>query len=145
MIEYRKNFFRNNIFKKQILRFLVTFPDYFRDYRTILETFFGNSPERWPKIGVSAWWKCCFWKKIACIRNSVSSLTLTNPKECVESWLRISLDIGTPFPCFHHHLSYMLEKSLPRPERKYLNSFNSTPAVIDYLEERFGIKYWNFI
>jgi len=63
------------------------------------------------------------------------------PKECVESWLRISLDIGTPFPCFHHHLSYMLEKSLPRPERKYLNSFNSTPAVIDYLEERFGIRY----
>ena len=63
------------------------------------------------------------------------------PKECVESWLRVALDVGTPFSCFHHHLSYMLEKSLPRPERKYLNSFNSTPAVIDYLEDRFGITY----
>lgn len=63
------------------------------------------------------------------------------PKECVQSWLRIALDDATPFPCFHHHLSYMLEKSLPRPERKYLNSFNSTPAAIDYLEERFGITY----
>ena len=74
-------------------------------------------------------------------KKSVSSLTLSNLKECVESWLRIAIDDGTPFPCFHHHLSYMLEKSLPSSERKYLNSFNSTPAVIDYLEERFGIKY----
>lgn len=63
------------------------------------------------------------------------------PKECVESWLRIAMDTGTPFPCFHHHLSYMLERLLPRAERKYFNGLNSTPAVLDYLEERFGIKY----
>ena len=38
-LSYRKIFFRSNIFMKQKLTFLVTFPDYFRDYRTILETF----------------------------------------------------------------------------------------------------------
>jgi len=63
------------------------------------------------------------------------------PKECVSSWLRIALDTGTQFPCFHHHLSYMLERSMPRPERKYFNGLNSTSAVIDYLEDRFGITY----
>ena len=41
-----KFFFRSNIFMKQKLTFLVTFPDYFRDYRTILETFSGDSLEK---------------------------------------------------------------------------------------------------
>lgn len=63
------------------------------------------------------------------------------PKECVASWLRLSIDTGTQFSCFHHHLSYMLEKSLPKSERKFFNSMNSTTAVIDYLEERFDITY----
>ena len=65
------------------------------------------------------------------------------PKECVEAWLRFSLETGTPFSCFHHHLSYMLERLLPRTERKYFNGLNSTPAVLDYLDERFGIRYHN--
>ena len=73
--EYRRIFFRSNIYVKQILQFLVTFPDYFRDYRTISKTFFGNSPERWPKIGVSASWKCCFWKKVSCKKHSGMPVT----------------------------------------------------------------------
>ncbi len=63
------------------------------------------------------------------------------PKECVKAWIKLSLDSGNHFTYFHHHLSYMLEKLLPKSERKYFNSLNSTPAVLDYLEERFDIVY----
>ena len=28
----------------------------------------------------------------------------STPAECVSRWLRIALDTGTPFTCFHHHL-----------------------------------------
>ena len=62
------------------------------------------------------------------------------PKSCVESWLRIALETGTQFQCFHHHLSYMLERSFCKAERKYFNSFNSTSAVLDYLETNYQIR-----
>ena len=62
-------------------------------------------------------------------------------KEIVESWLKISLETGTQFSCFHHHLSYMLERLFSRSERKYFNGLNSTSAVIDYLDKNFDIKY----
>jgi tRNA-dihydrouridine synthase 4 len=63
------------------------------------------------------------------------------PKECVESWLKHSLEAGTAFPCFHHHLSYMLERVLSRSDRRFFNSLNSAAAVIDYLDQKYDIKY----
>ena len=63
------------------------------------------------------------------------------PKECVESWLRISLETGNQFTYFHHHLSYMIERLLSRHERKFFNSLNSTSTVIEYLDQQFGITY----
>ncbi|KAF7665109.1 hypothetical protein LDENG_00155000 [Lucifuga dentata] len=32
------------------------------------------------------------------------------PLECVWDWVDISVEQGTPFTCFHHHLIYMLER-----------------------------------
>ena len=64
----------------------------------------------------------------------------STPKECIEAWVRISLETGNQFTYFHHHLSYMLEKLLPRPERKYFNSLNSTLAVLDFLRDHFQIE-----
>ena len=63
------------------------------------------------------------------------------PKSCVENWLKIAIATGTQFGCFHHHLSYMLERIFSRTERKFFNSLNSTSAVLDYLSDNFGIKY----
>lgn len=61
------------------------------------------------------------------------------PLQCIRDWLDISLSLGTPFPCFHHHLIYMLEKTLSRAERRIFNSLASTSAVVEYLRENFGL------
>ena len=38
----------------------------------------------------------------------------TTPASCISDWIHIAMDIGTPFSTFHHHLIYMLEKTLSR-------------------------------
>ena len=38
----------------------------------------------------------------------------TTPDQCVADWVRIALNIGTPFNCFHHHLIYMCERRTSR-------------------------------
>ncbi|KAE8295375.1 tRNA-dihydrouridine(20a/20b) synthase [NAD(P)+]-like [Larimichthys crocea] len=44
------------------------------------------------------------------------------PLECIWDWVDISLEQGTPFTCFHHHLIYMLERqSRKRRSRKQTN------------------------
>ncbi|KAI3354335.1 hypothetical protein L3Q82_018860 [Scortum barcoo] len=40
------------------------------------------------------------------------------PLECIWDWVDISVEQGTPFTCFHHHLIYMLERVSSQPERK---------------------------
>ena len=39
---------------------------------------------------------------------------ITTPASCIADWIHVAMDIGTPFTTFHHHLIYMLEKSLSR-------------------------------
>ena len=39
---------------------------------------------------------------------------ITTPASCISDWIHIAMDIGTPFSTFHHHLIYMLEKTLSR-------------------------------
>ena len=39
---------------------------------------------------------------------------ITTPASCIADWIHIAMDIGTPFSTFHHHLIYMLEKTLSR-------------------------------
>eukprot|EP00095_Tigriopus_kingsejongensis_P005947 maker-scaffold316_size209483-snap-gene-1.39 protein:Tk05947 transcript:maker-scaffold316_size209483-snap-gene-1.39-mRNA-1 annotation:"trna-dihydrouridine(20a 20b) synthase" len=51
------------------------------------------------------------------------------PTQCVEDWIRIALGVGTPFPCFHHHLAYMCERELSRSERRIFNLLSSTSAA----------------
>lgn len=74
------------------------------------------------------------------------------PLECIWDWVDISIEQGTPFTCFHHHLIYMLERVSSQPERKVFNSLYSTSAVIDYLQNTYGSvhdlgtwAYWNVI
>lgn len=61
------------------------------------------------------------------------------PLECVERWIGLALETGTPFVTFHHHLIYMCSRILSRPDRRVFNSLSSTAAVVDYLEEKFGV------
>lgn len=61
------------------------------------------------------------------------------PLDCVQKWLDISTSLGTPYHCFHNHLIYMLERVLPRAERRIFNALVSSSAVVDYLKEHLGI------
>lgn len=61
------------------------------------------------------------------------------PLQCIQDWLDISLSLGISFTHFHHHLMYMLEKILSKPERRVFNTLRSIPAVLSHLENNFGI------
>lgn len=60
------------------------------------------------------------------------------PLQCLWDWVKIALEQGTPFTCFHHHLIYMLENITSQPERKVFNALSSTSAIVDYLQKTYG-------
>jgi len=64
----------------------------------------------------------------------------TTPDQCLADWVRISLNTGTPFTCFHHHLIYMCEKRTSRADRRVFNSLTSTAAVLDYIRNIWEIR-----
>lgn len=57
------------------------------------------------------------------------------PKICIKDWLDISMQLGTHFTMFHQHLMFMLERILPRSERKVFNVLTSVSSVIDYIDK----------
>lgn len=61
------------------------------------------------------------------------------PFECIEDWIRISLETGTTFTSFHNHLIYMLEKTHSRADRRFFNALGSMPAVLEYLEQKYNL------
>lgn len=67
----------------------------------------------------------------------------STPLECVKDFVNIALSTGTSFSCFHHHLIYMLEKSLSRSERRYFNVLGSTSGVINYLNEKYMMEFYS--
>ena len=65
------------------------------------------------------------------------------PLQCVQDWVDISLRCGLTFTSFHHHLIYMLEKVQAKTEQRIFNTLSSTPAVLDFLNNYYSIKYTN--
>ena len=63
----------------------------------------------------------------------------TVPLQCLQDWLDISLSLGISFTHFHHHLMFMLEKILNKAERRVFNTLKSIPAVLNFIENHFGI------
>ncbi|KZC12471.1 tRNA-dihydrouridine(20a/20b) synthase [NAD(P)+]-like, partial [Dufourea novaeangliae] len=62
------------------------------------------------------------------------------PLSCIQDWLDITSKIPTPFLCFHHHLVFMLEKLLPKKSRIYFNNLQSQLAVLEFLDDYYGLK-----
>ncbi|XP_015261568.1 PREDICTED: tRNA-dihydrouridine(20a/20b) synthase [NAD(P)+]-like isoform X2 [Gekko japonicus] len=62
------------------------------------------------------------------------------PLKCIQDWVNIALEHGTPFMCFHHHLMYMMERITSKQEKKIFNVLSSTSAVVDYLRENYGLQ-----
>lgn len=63
------------------------------------------------------------------------------PRECVELWIRISLESGVLFATFHHHLVFMLERVLPKPLRREFNTMNNFPDVVNFLNDYFQFDF----
>lgn len=61
------------------------------------------------------------------------------PLKCIQDWVNIALEHGTPFTCFHHHLMYMMERITSKQEKKVFNVLSSTSAVLDYLNDHYGV------
>lgn len=61
------------------------------------------------------------------------------PLDCLKDWVKISLELGTSFTTFHHHLMYMMEHITSRAEKRVFNGLNSTTAILDYLSQHYNI------
>ncbi|XP_053321672.1 tRNA-dihydrouridine(20a/20b) synthase [NAD(P)+]-like [Spea bombifrons] len=61
------------------------------------------------------------------------------PLTCIQDWIEIALEHGTPFTCFHHHLIYMMERITSKQEKRVFNVLSSTSAVLEYLKEYYGV------
>ncbi|MCL4128953.1 UNVERIFIED_CONTAM: hypothetical protein GTU68_039685 [Idotea baltica] len=61
--------------------------------------------------------------------------------ECVESWVRLSIETGSSFTCFHNHLIYMMEKSQSRADRRFFNSLASVPSVVGFLRQKYKLQF----
>nr|XP_013802014.1 PREDICTED: tRNA-dihydrouridine(20a/20b) synthase [NAD(P)+]-like isoform X2 [Apteryx mantelli mantelli] len=61
------------------------------------------------------------------------------PLKCIQDWVDIALEHGTPFTCFHHHLMYMMERITSKQEKKVFNVLSSTSSVLDYLNDHYGV------
>ncbi|CAG8681822.1 20565_t:CDS:2 [Rhizophagus irregularis] len=62
------------------------------------------------------------------------------PWDCIENFVRLSIAYGTNHFIFHHHLMYMLEDVMSNAEKKSFNTLTSIPAIIDHLEEHYGLQ-----
>ena len=61
------------------------------------------------------------------------------PLSCLQDWVELSLNTGVTFSTFHHHLLYMLDQCTSRTEKRVFNTLSSIPAVLDYLQEHYGL------
>ncbi|CAG8432895.1 4724_t:CDS:2 [Diversispora eburnea] len=59
---------------------------------------------------------------------------------CIEKFVKLSIAYGTNHFIFHHHLMYMFEEVMSNAERKTFNTLTSIPAIIDHLEENYGLQ-----
>lgn len=65
----------------------------------------------------------------------------TTPMECIQDFVNLSLSLGTSAHEFRHHLGYMMEGSMASMDKRHFWSLGTVPAVVNFLEERFGISY----
>ncbi|XP_055928893.1 tRNA-dihydrouridine(20a/20b) synthase [NAD(P)+]-like isoform X4 [Argiope bruennichi] len=61
--------------------------------------------------------------------------TEVTSSSCIKDWINLSLSFGATFTNIHHHLMFMLEKIMSKPERKLFNSYTCLASVLDHLDE----------
>lgn len=70
-----------------------------------------------------------------------SGLYATTPIQCVQEWTNLAHEAGDriTFQCFHHHLTFMMEKLVRRRERAVFNTFSKKEQIYDFLNEKLNI------
>lgn len=63
----------------------------------------------------------------------------TTPWECIEDYVKLAIGYGTNSFIFHHHLMFMFEDIMSNAERKTFNTLSSIPAILDHLEDYWGL------
>lgn len=59
---------------------------------------------------------------------------------CLQDWTDIvHANPNVTFQCFHHHLSFMMEKMIKRKQRAEFNRFFNKEQVYDFLDRQYGI------
>ncbi|KAL9541153.1 hypothetical protein MBANPS3_009286 [Mucor bainieri] len=61
------------------------------------------------------------------------------PWECIEDYVKLAIGYGTNSFIFHHHLMFMFEDIMSNAERKTFNTLSSIPAILDHLEDYWGL------
>ncbi|KAI9146501.1 hypothetical protein BKA69DRAFT_1034705 [Paraphysoderma sedebokerense] len=61
------------------------------------------------------------------------------PLSAVSDYLQLAVKYGTHPYIIHHHIMYMLENVMSNWERKRFNILTTVPAIVDFLEEHYGI------
>ncbi|TPX39383.1 hypothetical protein SeLEV6574_g07248, partial [Synchytrium endobioticum] len=64
----------------------------------------------------------------------------TTPFECLEEYVRLALAYGTNSFVFHNHIKFMLDRITSRQEKRSLNHLSSVAAVLDWLEDHYGLN-----
>lgn len=66
----------------------------------------------------------------------------STPIHCVQDWINIADCVGDAltFQCFHHHLTFMMEKMMRRRVRVQFNNFTTKGQVLSFLEENYHIR-----
>lgn len=66
----------------------------------------------------------------------------TTPLECVQHWIDLSAAAGDAitFQCYHHHLTFMMDKLMRRKVRVEFNDYTRKEQVLEFLDERYGLR-----
>lgn len=61
--------------------------------------------------------------------------------QVVQDWIDLCDSVGDAitFQCFHHHLTFMMDKMIRKKVRVDFNNFTTKQQVLDFLEEHFGV------
>lgn len=66
--------------------------------------------------------------------------TDVTPISCLQDWIDIAhANPNITFQCFHHHLSFMMEKMMKRRQRVEFNQYFNKEQVYEFLERQYGI------
>lgn len=65
---------------------------------------------------------------------------MINSNYSLQDWIDIvHANRDVTFQCFHHHLSFMMEKMLKRKQRVEFNQYLNKDQVYDFLEQHYNV------